>query len=185
MSDQLSNPHRSDIPRIIGLSGNRPGAGKTTAAGILLEQYGYHLKSFATPLKQAAKLIYALSYEQLYNPDEKDRIDERYGLSPRAILQQLGTEVCRAIDPLTWVLAMERRIDNECAYVIDDVRFPNEVTAIKRWGGVVWEIVRRGSVEDSGHISESHLLDVDRIVYNNSTKGRLETGIRYIMEKES
>ncbi len=75
---------------------------------------------------------------------------------------------------------MKREVNNECAYVIDDVRFPNEVEAIRRWGGVVWCVIGRGSVEDSQHISEAQSFVADRLIYNDGTVEQLE----YIIEEK-
>lgn len=180
MSDQF--------PRIIGLSG-RAGSGKTTVATILYEEYGYAGRTFAKTLKEAAKLIYGLSFEQIYG-DEREVVDERYGMTPRTILQRFGTEVCREVHPDTWVMALERQIEpsslaegnRRARYAIHDVRFTNEVEAIERWGGVVWRIVGRETPGvDSSHISERP-FDVDVVIDNSGTKEELLAIVERLIE---
>ena len=188
MSDQYSERPcpPGGLPRIIGLAGYA-GAGKTLAADILRAKYRYRRLSFAGALKAAVKQIYDLSNEQLYGGD-KDRVDERYNITPRVILQRFGTEVCREIYPDTWVDALERQLkldpQNEDAYwyVIDDVRFPNEVEAIRRWGGVVWKIVgREGEGVEGSHISEQP-LDTGVVIENIGTEAELAVMLERVIE---
>ena len=176
MSDQSDNLY----PRIIGLAG-RAGSGKTTVASMLCPKYGYDICAFSKALKDAAKLIYGLTGDQLFG-DARERVDRRYGMTPRMILQRFGTEVCREIHPDTWVMALERQLNDKHRYAIHDVRFPNEVEAIKRWGGVVWQVVGRETLGvDSDHISERP-FDVDVVIDNSGTKEELEAVIKELIE---
>lgn len=112
----------------IGLSG-LPRVGKTTAADYMA-RYSYTLESFASPLKVAAKMIYPQIGDDFTNSN-KDTLNEELGMTPRYILQKLGTEVGREIHPDTWIMNMRNRIkyNEDLSYgtVIDDVRFPNEL----------------------------------------------------------
>ena len=149
--------------RIIGISG-RARSGKDTAA-LSLSEFGFVRRAFADPLKLAAKAIFCLVSEQLYG-NAKDVVDPFWGQTPRAILQQLGTECLRnGYAPDVWVRSMERWLAMNThggqKVVIPDVRFPEEPDAILRWGGEVW-LVRRDGAGASGsgadHVSE-HALD--------------------------
>ena len=65
-------------------------------------------------------------------------------LTPRYMLQLWGTEVCRrGFHDDVWIASLENRlrktVDN---IVISDVRFPNEMKAIKNSGGIVVRIKR-------------------------------------------
>jgi hypothetical protein len=65
-------------------------------------------------------------------------------LTPRWILQQWGTEVCRNhFHTDIWVASVENKLrltkDN---IVISDVRFPNEIKAIHNAGGLVIRVKR-------------------------------------------
>ena len=152
---------------IIGLIGPA-GVGKTTLAKAF-NKYGFVTQSFATPLKHVAQYIYDLSDEQVWGGD-KEVVDDRYGLTPRYILQRLGTEVCRGVHPDTWVMWAERMVEGEGRAgrfvedkrVFDDVRFENEVLAVRRMGGVLVELGREDVEYDSAsHSSESGVLLAD------------------------
>jgi hypothetical protein len=123
---------------IIGFTG-AAGAGKSTAAQYLVERYGARRFSFATPLKEMAKMIYGLSDAQVYGTQEqKETIDPRHGKSPRELLQFLGTDVCRKwLGPDVWATAALRGLNLLDLNVCDDVRFDNEAAMIRERGGVV------------------------------------------------
>ncbi len=143
---------------IIGVMGPKF-SGKSIVAEALTHQ-GFTRFAFAGKLKEAAMLIYGLSHEQVYG-NLKEEVDPRYGVAPRFIMQQFGTEVCRSIHLDTWILALERQIlwsfrgrYSEIAVVIDDLRFTNEAEYVKRWGGVIWEVHRPGYGYSEEHSSE-------------------------------
>ncbi len=172
---------------IIGLAGLQ-GAGKSTVANHLANKYGFVRYSFSKPLKDAAKIIYYLSDEQLYG-NLKNVIDERYGITPRFILQQLGTEVCRCIHQDTWILAARNFIQHhikeyekyesyrqgdELRIVIDDCRFENEATFVLLGNpsgrGRVFKVYGRSyEVEGKDHQSEKGLPDhyIDAVIDNS------------------
>ena len=66
-------------------------------------------------------------------------------LTPRWVLQQWGTEVCRkGFHDDIWIASLENKLRNTTDdVVITDCRFPNEIDAIKQAGGIVVRI-RRG-----------------------------------------
>lgn len=150
---------------ILGL-GYKARSGKDTFAG-LLARYGFRSLAFADPLKSAARELFGLSGTQLFG-DAKELVDEFWGLTPRNIMQRLGTEAMRReFGDDFWVRALRRRIDTqesnvgrELLWVITDVRFINEAVAVQSWGGKVLRIDRpgaraRGGV--TGHASETEL----------------------------
>jgi hypothetical protein len=65
-------------------------------------------------------------------------------LTPRWILQQWGTEVCRKnFHDDIWIASLENKLRNsKDDVVISDCRFPNEIRAIKQAGGQVVRVVR-------------------------------------------
>lgn len=123
----------------------RAGHGKTTIANHLRDTYGARVVSLAGPLKKVAKAVMRFSDAQLYgSQEEKEAFDpngsrdaEGTALSARLFLQRLGTEGLREhfgqnvhLDALTY--RMRREYDAEpgdapIVFVIDDVRFVNEV----------------------------------------------------------
>ncbi len=152
--------------RVIGICG-RKRHGKDSVGKILQEHYGFMPTAFADPVKRVAMDVFGLSWVQCYGDGpEKEAVDLRWDLSPRKIMQLLGTEVGRNIRPDTWIKHTLDNIrsanegrgfqwrndstqefvrqvgDPPEGWVITDVRFPNEAEAILAAGGEVWKVVR-------------------------------------------
>ena len=108
--------------------GNRgsAGAGKDTVADHLVAKHGFVKVALADEIKRTAMRWWGFSEHQLWSPsEERNKPDPRYPLggdlmrsaavgmrvpveylgclTPRHALQQIGTEVARAIDPNVWV----------------------------------------------------------------------------------
>lgn len=162
---------------LIGITG-KAGSGKSLIADCLIMKHSYRKLSFATKVKEAAQLIYNLSWEQLYG-NQKDILDKRLGITPRFIYQQLGTEIARLIHPDTWIMALEAliKLPSEINYVIDDCRFLNEAEWIKSKDGIIIYIKRDNIIKglDSSHQSETEIdkLPIDIYVNNYGTKEEL------------
>ena len=139
---------------IIGLVGFIS-SGKGATADILIERYGFHRESFANGVKNAVSNVFGWAREMLEGATKESRTwrevpdawwSEKLGkpFSPRLALQLMGTEAGRNVfHEDIWVMAMERRMAHmSYNYVISDVRFPNEIQAIKRMGGKVVRVKR-------------------------------------------
>jgi hypothetical protein len=94
---------------IIGISG-LAGSGKDTVADFLLKHEGFVKMSLADPIKRFAMDVWEFSEEQLWGPSKnRNSPDYRYPLgndnflTPRLVLQHLGTEGARAIDDNVWI----------------------------------------------------------------------------------
>ena len=141
---------------IVGLVGFI-GAGKGTVADLLVERHNFFKESYANSLKDACSIIFGWNREMLEGSTPESRAwreakDEWWSnklgrdFSPRLALQLMGTEAGRDVfHPDLWVHTVMRRCEQfpELNYVIADVRFPNEIKAIKNSGGKVIR-VRRG-----------------------------------------
>ena len=114
-------------------------------------------------------------------------------MTPRKILQQVGTDLFRnQFHPNTWVNATFANYhDNN--WIITDVRFPNELEAIKKHNGITIRI-NRGLVERTGkmiqgpeHISETALdkAEFEYVIDNNGTIEELIEKVREILTKEN
>lgn len=152
-------------------------SGKDTIADYLVQNYGFVKMSFAESLKKASKEIFSFSEEQV-NGNLKEVVDPYWNQTPRYILQKVGTELFRNyFDKEIWVRSLEARIKRSDSknICITDTRFPNEVDAVKRWGGKLIKVVRDVVPEITGvkqHESEIALESYtgwDYIVYNNGT----------------
>jgi hypothetical protein len=145
---------------LIGVCGWQ-GAGKDTVADYLQNFHGFRRDSFASSLKDAVAAVFGWDRDMLEGRSQQSRIwrekvdpwwAERLGiphLTPRWVLQYWGTDVCRqAFHDDIWIASLERKLSmSDDNVVISDVRFPNEITAIKKSGGqVVW--VQRGPLPE-------------------------------------
>jgi hypothetical protein len=141
---------------IIGICGFI-GAGKDTAADYLVGFHGFRRDSFAGTLKDAVSAVFGWDRELIEGrtPEARawrEQVDPWWAnrlqiphLTPRWILQHWGTEVCRQhFHDDIWIAALESRLAKRADHtVISDVRFPNEVKAIRAQAGkIVW--VQRG-----------------------------------------
>jgi hypothetical protein len=134
------------------------GSGKDTAADYLVNYHQYRRDSFANALKDSVSVVFGWDRELLEGRTKQSRewretVDEFWSkrlkmpkLTPRYVLQYWGTEVCRAgFHDDIWVASLENRMRKTTDdIVITDVRFPNEIKAIHKAGGIVLRI-KRGS----------------------------------------
>lgn len=136
---QLLQQKGDALIHVVGLLA-KAGHGKTTVANFLRDYYGAEIVSLAAPLKQIAKVVMDFSDAQLYGTqEEKEAIDPRYGFSCRTFLQRLGTEGIREnLGPLVWCEALALKMQTRArrngtrVFVIDDMRFRNEVEFVNR-----------------------------------------------------
>jgi hypothetical protein len=136
-------------PVIILVSGNGPGAGKSTFAKAIGGHLGYALvSSFAAPLK-------ALCLREFGWDGEKDA-------KGRRLLQEVGV-AARHYDPGHWARKALERVEAFDAnyFVFDDARFPNEAQVFRDAGYVVhqYHIIRSFAAPPEGidHESEGYI----------------------------
>jgi hypothetical protein len=155
---------------LIGLIGHKS-AGKDTFADVLVHEYGFTKRAFADPLKKCCQSLFFLSESQLSDPIQKEKVDPRWGLSPRQIFQKVGTDLFRHhFDTNFWVKHFLLGHDKTRSTVCSDVRFENEAETIRRLGGILIRI-HRDSKDNDSH--ESELLPAtifsDYDIYNKGT----------------
>jgi hypothetical protein len=140
---------------IIGIAGFQ-GSGKDTIADYLCNIYGFKRDSFAATLKDAVSAIFGWDRELLEGRTKESRawretVDQWWAdrlnmpnLTPRLVLQKWGTEVARkSWHDDTWIASLENKLSKaHNDIVITDVRFPNEIKAIKNAGGLVIRVKR-------------------------------------------
>jgi hypothetical protein len=161
---------------IISVSG-KARAGKDEVGKALIEK-GFMRIAFADALKDGVAAVFGLTHEQLYG-DLKDEVDEFWQDTTRNILQKFGTECLRkGYRDDIWIKCVERAIKMHPGnWVITDARFPNEIEAIKSWGGFTLLVHRPGyeselSSDAKQHASETALdgyNDWDGIIFNEGT----------------
>lgn len=182
-----------------------PGGAKLPPARVgpevFVEGYIPLCMPIAATLKECARTVFGFSDEQLYGPSEaREKVDPRWGLSPRHVLQQWGTEFGRALHRDVWVRAHMERIaacerllttsaaKSQIIYVSPDLRFENELDAFLEAGGHVWFLDRPSTTRDGRpHASESNYAAIRahtavRVVPNTGTLDDLtrEVGDAYL-----
>jgi hypothetical protein len=134
--------------KIIGI-GHRARQGKDTLASYLLEMLPGSIRmSFADDLKAFARVL---------GMTEKDPL----------LLQALGTNVFRSLDPSTWIRCLYWRIHEARppVVIVPDMRFEDEVEFVKSLGGMTIKISRTNPDDspfyaedrDPNHPSEAEL----------------------------
>ena len=145
---------------IIGVCGFI-GSGKDTVADYLVNLHHFRRESFANTLKDAVSAVFGWDRTMLEGRTKqarewREQVDawwaERLGiphLTPRWILQNWGTEVCRKnFHDDIWIASLENKLRASTDdIVISDCRFPNEIAAIKKAGGRVVRVVRGAEPE--------------------------------------
>lgn len=177
---------------IIGL-GYRARVGKDTVGDYLVQNHGFVRLGFADALKEGCRAMFGFSQEQLYG-DLKEVIDPYWGVTPRFMLQKIGTDCIRThYDQDVWVKSLGKQLDRLVldgkSVVITDVRFPNEGDILKERGGFVVRIDRdidgaTGGI--SGHSSETVMGDYDKwdyILDNRSTVPALYNRVEGLLAK--
>lgn len=143
---------------IVGICGFI-GSGKDTVADYLVNFHEFRRESFANTLKDAVSSVFGWDRTMLEGRTKEARewreeVDSWWAerldmptLTPRWVLQYWGTEVCRkGFHDDIWIASLENKLRNSRDHVvISDCRFPNEIEAIKKAGGmIVW--VQRGDL---------------------------------------
>lgn len=154
--------------------GSEARVGKDTACDYLKEKHGGKLLRFADPLY---KILY-YAQDVCGFPRQKDR----------KFLQWVGTEWGRAQNDTVWIDATIREIPSNNNCYVCDVRFPNELQAMKDAGFYCVRITRKNrNIEcNPQHTSETALQDStdwDAIIVNDGTLEEFYTKLDSIVEK--
>ena len=172
---------------LVGIVGHK-GSGKDTLADYLVLQYGFTKRAFADPIKEACTILFQLAPEQLTDRHLKEAIDPRHGLSPRQMMQIVGTDMFRfMVDKRFWInhfLIWYGNIKNSHNVVVPDVRFQNELDTIKQLGGFVIRLVRPGLAKVDAHVSEAgidDLIGIDATIVNDASVMELYKRYELIM----
>lgn len=144
-------------PICIGFSGP-PNGGKDEAANYLVQNYGYHRLSMASPIRELVYKYFKLDHTLMGNRGyESIPLPELGGHTVKVALQLIGTAFTDIYDEV-WVNASLSNIDYPI--VCSDIRRPCEVQRIHSLGGVLVYIHSNRPLPSDGrpmqHESESH-----------------------------
>jgi hypothetical protein len=182
--------------KLLALVG-RARSGKNTAADYLLG-HGYDtLTAFASPLKDAAQILFNLTEDEVQGHGyDREMIHKDWGISVREILQKLGTESIRDVFGRDhWVDLMRCRLIAERAddfgghgVIITDCRFYNEVELIRDQGGVILGLRRQGFEPDvrphaSEEMATNCLDDVSDVVVSAGNVNELHEQLDDLLER--
>jgi hypothetical protein len=153
---------------IVGILGKKR-SGKDTTGDYLVNNKGFVKYSFANPIKRGAMELFGFTEDQVFG-DAKDEIDPTWGITPRLVLQIMGTEVfqydmpkyipeLQAFGRAFWVKRFEQWYEknSDLNVVICDVRFQHEVDSILKMGGAIWSIQRPNLTTGDEHASEKEM----------------------------
>lgn len=180
---------------IIGISG-KAGSGKDTAAKMLEVLYAnpdisyedfanrryenftdIQIVHFADALKETAQVLFRLGEWETNTQEGKKTTINWIGKTVRELLQGIGQGLRDAIDSNLWVKILFANTKGWSNYIIADVRYPNEVKAIKERNGILLRIDRKGAGAGN-HNSETALDDYKEwdvhIENNNSIEDLFE-----------
>lgn len=175
-------------PRIFLFTGYA-GAGKTSCARAICNALNRDNPgdaqnfSLAEPIRELCLHMFPdIGPEAFYGPQSvKEKPLEAYpGWSGRRILQHIGTEGFRAIDPNIWVKRTVRRITERSPHLrvitVDDVRFPDEVRGLMELPRATLVRVHRAGHHRGTHASETHIdyFQADHEIYNDGSLEQLE-----------
>ena len=185
--------------QLIGLTG-RAGCGKDTVANFLMETHGFVQIALADPLRDGLNAMLGITSEQVYRRDLKEAPIDWIGLSPRQLMQTLGTEWGRNhVAPDIWLRVAARRIEKyrqakPCLHiagiVVSDIRFENEAEWLRAQGGKVWHIRRHTGAQlaeiIAKHVSENLIKAKagEPRIYNFGTITDLEEQVAETVEEE-
>jgi hypothetical protein len=133
-------------------------------------------KKFAGKLKTIAALLSGANIKDFEDQEFKNqRMTADWGMTYREFLQRLGTEAMRdGLHEEVWVNALfadyraierlpEKRMSILPKWIITDMRFPNELEAVKERSGITIRVVREHDikVQHSGDPDDFHIEKFD------------------------
>jgi dephospho-CoA kinase len=182
------------VPKKIAISG-KMASGKTTAANILRDKYGYKVCSVAAPIKEiasiatdekkVAEVIMRLcnwnvaraqkckeAFKNMYPKYEGHDLTFKDNKT-RSFLQELG-RTFREIDPDVWIRDLIQRSRSENLVVIDDLRYRNELRLLKEAGFItirlnITEDIQKERLKNLyGHVDNDKINDSSETDLDNS-----------------
>lgn len=178
---------RREVPHIVGITGYAQ-HGKNTVAEVF-EGLGYRPVAFADALRELAEKVnpYVNTYDRYHDVVADLGYEEAKRAYPevRRILQELGTGVRDIVGENSWVNALTKDLMPGVRYVITDVRFPNEASAVTGLHGEVWKVVRPDFDNGIGteHPSEALVHTINPAVWllNTGSVDDLKAKVKHVV----
>lgn len=179
-------------------------SGKSTVASYLCDKYNMKELTFAGCLKNAVQAIFNVTHEQLHNPDLKEKIDTRWNITPRKMMQIVGSAIrhyvveqtpelylgpCISITSKNMFDQIAKHTQDNHSVIISDVRFDEEADMIKHMGIPLICIKRNVNQNTEENNRDRHESEQDPlrfnpnyIIENNNTIEELRTNIDKIVQ---
>lgn len=168
------------LPRVVALCGARR-TGKDTIANYLVFKYGYEHIKITSPLKDICKVLFRFTDEQL-ETDLKEVVDTRWGVSPRQVMQFVGTdmfqykiqELLPQVGRHFWINSLVEAIQGQPGkrFVISDLRFHHEIGGLSLFMPFIIKVIsdRIQQNKTDSHVSECEQKEIkeDILVTNNN-----------------
>jgi hypothetical protein len=147
--------------------------------------------AYADELKNILFSCFRLTNDDLYGNNKERKLkhlsDGKYGVwTPRKLMQYIGTDVFRLIDPYVWInIVRDETSVKGYDYIISDGRFSNEIDWVINDGGVHIHINRdvKNKISNKDHESENsiHITDDTYVIDNNSSIKNLKYKLKQII----
>ena len=195
--------------KIIGLCGSK-GSGKDTFADYLVNTEGYIKIAFADYIRNSLKVLFDWDDEK-FKQTNKEVDDEYWGVSPRKMMQEMGTEFLR--EHCNNIISQDFKLYDGTVYkstfhikrlnydinkfyqncgntealkiIISDIRFQDELDYVKNLGGTIINIDRPTKEKNdfSNHSSETQKLNnIDIHLINDNDLSHYIKKIRFTVE---
>lgn len=182
---------------IVALCGRRR-SGKDTVAAYMCN-YGFHHHKISQPLKDALQVLFGLDADDL-EQDKKEAVHPIWGVSPRTLMQYIGTDIFRehirgtvpGIGDTFWIkrtLETLKKVDGSTNVVISDLRFMNEYEMLRGEYGDrlhVYRVERFGDNDASElHVSEREFVEIpcDGILSNTGKVDELYMQVHKVLRE--
>ena len=175
--------------KLIGVHG-KARSGKDTVARILVDEHGFVRTAFADPLKAASAVLFGWPVDLAFSDEIKGYKSPLWDITGRTAFQRLGDAMKIGFGTDFWIKrwACEyARLKDKHSIVVADVRTNAEADMIRRLGGVILHLERRGaglSGLEGMHSSEAGITfnrSTDLRIENNGTLSELEDEINRIV----
>jgi len=175
--------------QILILISGKIGAGKSTVAEYLHNEYKAGLYHLGTGVRSVTSEIFNINPGIIFNDKMKNqtiKIFDNEKITPRELLQKIGLGIKQIAGNDIWCkkLYSELKNNHDNLIVIDDYRFPEEYDFFVNKGYKVMGLrINRNNAENNNHLCENQKLKIDYTISNNGSIEDLHKTIDKLMFK--
>lgn len=179
------------LPRIIAICGLKR-SGKDTLADAICQSYGFEKLRISANLKEVMRVLFDFTEDQL-ETDLKDDIDGKWGVTPRKLMQFIGTEIMQHeiqkvipnVGRHFWIKKVrDEHIEKYPAkkFIISDLRFLHEYELLQKYKPYIIRVERNCVASQCAqqHSSETEFKSIpyDKLFNNNGTLYDIEQQVK-------